>query len=155
MTDVALDQIDAKILTLLQDDARATLNEISSQVHMSTSQVQRRIRRLEEAAVVLGYTARIDAAAVGLEVGAFVEVTLDAQDARAADAFHKAIRAIPEVLECHRVSGDADYLLRIVTEDLKGYSSFAQETILAIPQVGRLRSMIIFESPKDTTTLPL
>ena len=69
--------------------------------------------------------------------------------------FHQAVREIPEIIECHRVSGDADYLLRVVAPDLKGYSRLAQTTIVAIPEVDRLRSLIVFESFKNTTEIPL
>lgn len=150
-----LSRADALILATLQKDARATLAEVADAAHLSVSQTQRRLKRLEKAGVITGYAARVDTAAVGLEVEAFAEVTLNRQDTKSVQRFHDAVRAIPEIIECHRVSGDADYLLRVVAPDLKGYSRLAQTTIVAIPEVDRLRSLIVFESFKNTTEVPL
>lgn len=146
---------DCQIIAILQKNARATLAEIADAAHLSVSQTQRRLKRLEEAGVILGYVARVDATAVGLEVEAYAEVTLNRQDTDSVQRFHSAVQAIPEIIECHRVSGDADYLLRVVAADLKGYSRLAQTTIVAIPEVDRLRSLIVFESFKNTTEIPL
>ena len=146
---------DCQILGILQKNARATLAEIAEAAHLSVSQTQRRLKRLEEKGVIVGYAARVDAAAVGLEVEAYAEVTLKKQDTGSVQRFHSAVQEIPEIIECHRVSGDADYLLRVVAPDLKGYSRLAQTTIVAIPEVDRLRSLIVFESFKNTTEIPL
>lgn len=146
---------DSQILQFLQRNGRATLAEIAEAAHLSVSQTQRRLRRLEEHGVITGYAARVDPAMAGLEVEAYAEVTLNRQDTDSVQRFHDAVQAIPEIIECHRVSGDADYLLRVVAPDLKGYSRLAQTTIVAIPEVDRLRSLIVFESFKNTTEIPL
>lgn len=150
-----LSRADHAILGLLQQNSRATLAELASAAHLSVSQTQRRLKRLERQRVITAYAARLDAASVGLEVEAFVEVTLKKQDTQSVQRFHETVRGIPEIIECHRVSGDADYLLRVVAPDLKGYSRLAQTTIVAIEEVDRLRSLIVFESFKNTTELPL
>lgn len=151
----SLSRADTRILRHLQQHARATLAEIAEAASLSVSQTQRRLKRLEESGVITGYAARVDAAAVGLEVEAYVQVTLNRQDTDSVQSFHTAVQSIPEIIECHRVSGDADYLLRVVAPDLKGYSRLAQTTIVAIPQVDRLRSLIVFESFKNTSEVPL
>jgi len=148
-------KIDRCLIEILQNNARTTLAEMAEQVHLSISQTQRRLKRLEEDGVIRGYSARIDAAAVGMGVMTFAEVTLKNQATDSAEKFHRAIRDIPQILECHRVSGDCDYLLKILSADLKEYSRFAQTTLMAIPQVNRLRSLIVFESPKDTAHVPV
>lgn len=150
-----LGRVDRSLIQILQNNARATLAEMAEQVHLSISQTQRRLKRLEEDGVIRGYSARIDAAAVGLGVMTFAEVTLKTQTTDSADKFHSAIRDIPQILECHRVSGDSDYLLKILSADLQEYSRFAQTTLMAIPQVNRLRSLIVFESAKDTAIIPV
>lgn len=150
-----LNPTDRRILSVLQTHGRATLSDIAEVVNLSTSQVQRRIKHLEHTGVITGYLARVAGVKAGYQVGAFVEVTLKEQDTASAQAFHDAVQRMTRVLECHRVSGDADYLLRVVAKDLQDYSKLAQESIKAIPQVDRLRSLIIFESPKDTTVIPL
>ncbi len=152
---VDIDKTDRKILAAIQVNARATLSDLADSVHLSVSQVQRRLKRLENTNVITAYIARLDPAALGFEVAAFAEVTLKTQDTNAAEAFHRAVHLIPEIVECHRISGDADFLLRVVATDLKGYSRLAQTKILAVPEVARLRSNIVFESPKDTTELPV
>lgn len=152
---IALTRADARILALVQRDARATLADIAEAAHLSVSQTQRRLKRLEQSGVIAGYAARVDPAAVGLEVVAYAEVTLTRQDTDSVQRFHDAVQAIPEIIECHRVSGDADYLLRVLAPDLKGYSRLAQTTIVAIPEVDRLRSLIVFETFKNTTEIPL
>lgn len=152
---IKINRADSQILACLQHDGRATLAEIAAAAHLSVSQTQRRLKRLEENGVISGYTARVSPAAIGLEVEAYAEVTLSKQDTNSVLRFHDAIQAIPEIIECHRVSGDADYLLRVVAPDLKGYSRLAQMTIVAIPEVDRLRSLIVFESFKNTSQLPL
>lgn len=150
-----LDKTDRKILDVLQSDARATLSDLATTVHLSVSQAQRRLKRLESSEAITAYVARVDPTALGLEVAAFVEVTLESQGTASAEGFHQAVSRIPEITECHRISGSADYLLRVVTTDLKAYSRLAQTVLLAIPGVDRLRSNIVFESPKDTTKLPV
>ena len=150
-----LDRSDRLLLRALQDDARATLADLARKINLSVSQTQRRLRRLEDQGFITGYQAALDSAAVGLEVTAYVEVTLSRQNTDSAEQFHEAVQGIDAILECHRVSGDADYLLRVVAPSLKEYSSFAQTTIMDIPQVDRLRSLVVFESPKDSRRLPI
>jgi Lrp/AsnC family leucine-responsive transcriptional regulator len=151
----SLDDIDRHLLQFLQVDARATLAEMSAHIHLSVSQTQRRLKRLEASGVVRGYAALLDRGQLDHGVMAFVDVVLRSQENDSADSFHDAIDRIPEVLECHRVSGDADYLLKVVATDLQGYSRLAQGKILAIPEVDRLQSRIVFESSKNDTALPV
>ena len=151
----SLTRADGQILAMLQKDARATLADLAEAAHLSVSQTQRRLKRLEERGVISGYSARVDPAALGLEVQAYAEVTLTRQDTDSVQRFHEAVQRIPEIIECHRVSGDADYLLRVLAPDLKGYSRLAQTVIVAIPEVDRLRSLIVFESFKNTVEVPL
>ena len=150
-----LDDADRQLLGFLQVSARATLSEMAAHIHLSVSQTQRRLKRLEEGGVVMAYTARVDPERIGLGVMAFVDVVLRSQDTNAAENFHEAIAQIPHVVECHRVSGDSDYWLKVVARDLKTYSRLAQTTIMAIPEVERLQSRIVFETAKDGAALPL
>jgi len=150
-----VDRTDLRILRALQNNARAPLHELAETAHLSVSQTQRRVRQLENAGVIQGYSVRINALDVGLNVVAYAEITLARQDTESATRFHEAVQSIPEVQECHRVSGTADYLLKILAPDLPGYSSLAQRTILAIPEVDKITTMIVFESAKNTSEIPL
>lgn len=150
-----LDDADRELLSFLQVSARATLSEMAAHIHLSVSQTQRRLKRLEERGAVLAYVARLDPEQIGLGVMAYVDVVLRSQETNAAENFHRAIEQIPHVVECHRVSGDSDYLLKVVAGDLKSYSRLAQTAIMAIPEVERLQSRIVFETAKDGAPLPV
>lgn len=152
---LSIDRADVRILTALLEDARATLADLSEASHLSISQAQRRLRKLEQLGVIMCYQPRINPSAIGLGISAYVEITLKNQETDFAERFHAAIQQVPEVIECHRVSGEADYLAKVYAPDLKTYSKLAQTSILAIPEVDRLTSKIVFESPKEAAALPL
>ncbi|MEM7196154.1 MAG: Lrp/AsnC family transcriptional regulator [Pseudomonadota bacterium] len=145
---------DRLILNALQKNGRTTLSEISHKVHLSSSQVQRRIRHLEETGVIEQYTALVDRERLGFTVVVFAEVTLHYQGKKSAEQFHNAVQNVPEILELHRISGDSDYLLKIIAKDLQQYSVFAQDKLMALPNVERLRSLIVMDSPKTSTQIP-
>lgn len=151
----ALDRIDRRILACLQENARLTHVELSEQVNLSASQCQRRVRRLEEMGVIQGYGARIDAEAVGLGLTAFVSVSLGKHGENPAARFAQAIRGIPEILECHAVTGEADYLLRVMAPDLKGFSDFLLHRLMSLPGVDSVKSSVALEPIKTTTALPI
>ncbi len=150
-----LERSDIKLLQLLLGDARATLAELAEVANLSISQAQRRVKRLEELGVIAGYRTVVDHELLGLGVVAFTDIVLGNQDTGAAQRFHEAIRQVPEVVECYRVSGDADYLGKVYAPDLKSYSRIAQESILSIPEVERITTKIVFEAAKDTAQLPV
>lgn len=155
MTSPDLDSLDVKLLAALQRDGRASHVQLSEAVSLSASQVQRRLRRLEAAGLVSGYAALLDAERLGLDVTAFTHVTLERHGERSAAAFHDAMRRLPEVLECWSVSGEADYLLRIVAADLRAFSDFLMHRLLPVPGVASVKSNIALERVKATTALPL
>ena len=128
--------------------------ELSERVHLSPSQCQRRVKRLERLGVVREYVARLEADKVGLGVMAFVNVTLEKHGQNPAKAFQKAVGRYPQILECWAVTGDADYLLRVVAPDLKAFSNLLMHELLALPMVAGVRSNLLLEPLKDTTALP-
>ncbi|MEO3434445.1 Lrp/AsnC family transcriptional regulator [Inquilinus sp. CAU 1745] len=152
---IDLDAFDRRILTALMEDGRLTNVALSEVVHLSPSQCSRRVQRLEEAGILQGYTARIDPAAVGLGVTALVSVTLEKHGRNPATDFHEAVAAAPEILECAMTTGDADYLLRVVAPDLRRFSRFLMDHLMRVPGVQHVRSSIVLESIKSTTSLPL
>lgn len=155
MNAITVDRLDLQLLAALQRNGQATNNELGEAVHLSSSQVSRRIIRLQEAEVIDHFCAVIDPAAVGLDVMAFTEVTLDRHSAMASDKFEKEIMQLPQVLECFTLAGQADYLLRIVAPDLGALSEFMNKHVLRIAGVANVKSTITLRKIKQTHVLPL
>ena len=121
-----LDRIDRRLLEAVQRDARLTTAELAAQVALSTSPCWRRLKRLEDAGVILGYHARLDAARLGWGVMAFVHILLESHRAELGAQFEDAVLRIPEVVACHNVSGQYDFLLQVVARDLRHFGEFAR-----------------------------
>jgi Lrp/AsnC family leucine-responsive transcriptional regulator len=149
------DNMDLRLLECLQAEARLSNVELSERVHLSPSQCHRRLRRLEQTGLVRGYAAHLDRERLGFGVVAFVNVSLEKQSEHPAQAFNQAVQDLPEILECHAVSGEADYLLRVVAADLKAFSDFLMHRLLRLPMVAHVRSSIMLDEVKSTTALPL
>lgn len=154
MNKVAVDRYDIDLLVELQRDGRATNSALGEKVHLSTSQVSRRIQRLEETKVISHYVAVLDPEVVGLGVMAFTHVTLERQGEHGA-RFEQAIADIPEVLECLSVTGEADYILRIAAPDLASFSEFMAQRLLRLPGVANVKSTVTLKTIKQTFSLPL
>ena len=135
-----LDKLDRELLRALQADARLTNTELAQRIGLSASACLRRLQRLERAGVISGYTAVLDGAAIGRPTTVFIEVTLTGQSGAALDAFERAVAACPDILECHLMSGDFDYLLRVAVADLADYERVHRQHVAAFPHVARVRT---------------
>ena len=155
MPNKSLDAIDRKILENLQNNARMRNVELAEKVGLSPSPCLRRVGNLEETGVIRGYATLVDAEAVGLPVSVFVSVTLEKQIEKALEKFEKEIRARPEVMECYLMTGDFDYLLRVVTADLGAYERFLIEHLTRIPGVASIRSSFALKQVAYRTALPI
>ena len=155
MLNKSLDAIDRQILENLQNDARMRNVELAEKVGLSPSPCLRRVGNLEETGVIRGYATLVDAEAVGLPVSVFVSVTLEKQIEKALEKFEKEIRARPEVMECYLMTGDADYLLRVVTSDLSAYERFLIEHLSRIPGVASIKSSFALKQVAYRTALPI
>ena len=153
-TEAKLDRLDRDILAVLQTDARISLQDLSKQVGLSASPCWTRIRRMEEAGVIEGYTVRINAQAVGFAETVIVQVTLDSHSDEALFAFGRALADIPEVLEALLVSGDYDYILRIAVSDTRDYERLLRERLYKIPGLRHSKSSFVLRSLKQSA-LPL
>lgn len=149
-----LDAIDRKILDELQADGRISNVELASRVHLSAPQCLRRVRALEEHGVLRGYAAIVDPAALDLGVVAFVSLNIHGGAFDRVRDIEARIRDFPQILECHTVSGDHDYLLKVVARDLKALSQFLADRLMQIPGVDDVRSMIALEEVKPRSPLP-
>jgi Lrp/AsnC family transcriptional regulator len=150
-----LDKYDRKILALLQCDCGLAVAEIARRVGLSTSPCWRRITRLEKAGAVRKRVAVLDHARLGMEVIAFVNVRLSQHGRENLEDFENTIRRFPEVLECYTVTGDMDYLLKIVTRDIQHFETFLRNHLMTLPLIRETHSTIAVTEIKDTTELPL
>jgi len=150
-----LDAIDCNILQTLQTNARISNVELSEQVNLSPSPCLRRVRRLEEEGIIRSAVTLLDPAQVGLPVSVFVQVSLERQVDDALENFERAIVARPEVMECYLMTGDSDYLLRVVAPDLDGFQHFLLEHLTRIPGVASIKSSFALKQVSYRTALPL
>ena len=149
-----LDVFDLRLLAALQKEGRAPNAALAENIGLSASQVSRRLARLEADGVIASYAALLKPEAVGLTVLAFSNISLERQ-AEAMDGFEEAVLRFPEILECYSVTGEADFVLRIVAKDLKTFADFLSERLLRVPGVRSVRSSIVLHQIKHTTALPL
>jgi Lrp/AsnC family transcriptional regulator, leucine-responsive regulatory protein len=152
---VVLDQIDRKIIKALQDNARLSSQELSDQVGISSSPCWRRVKALEEAGVITKYVTLVDPEALGLSISIFTNVSLDKQIESALETFQKAVRKRPEVMECYLMTGDFDYLLRVVVGNLHEYERFLLDHLTKISGVASIKSSFALKQVKYTTALPV
>jgi DNA-binding Lrp family transcriptional regulator len=150
-----LDRVDCRILDHLQAHGRASNLELAEVAGLSPAQVHRRHRRLEEAGLVAGYHAQLDARRLGITVVAFIHIGMEKGHLRDLPSFQRLVADLPQVLECYSVTGDFDYVLKVVAQDLKALSTFLMETLMRLPGVNSVRSSVCLDEIKCTTTLPL
>lgn len=155
MPNSAFDEIDRRILTALQENARITNVELAESVGISPSPCWRRVRELEEKGVISSYVTLIDPASIGLPVSVFVQVTLERQVETALEEFEGVVADWPEVMECYLMTGDADYLLRVVVADLAAYHRFLVDHLTRVPGVASIKSSFALKQVKYRTALPL
>ena len=155
----ALDRHDRGILARLQTDGRETHEAIGAQVGLSASAVLRRIRRLEEAGVIDRYVALLRPEALGLGLSAYVNVRLEKRAEHAKrnpmDEFRASVQGWPEVVECVALTGEMDYLLHLVVQDMSAYSRFMMDTLLRHPSVQDCKTSFVMDRVKTTTALPI
>ena len=149
-----LDAIDRRILEHLQENARISNVDLAARVGISASPCWRRVRELEESGVISNYVTLIDAASVGLMVSVFVNVSLERQVERELEVFQNAIRERPEVMECYLMTGEADFLLRVVVPDLMAYERFLMDHLTRVPGIASIRSSFALKQVKYRTALP-
>lgn len=155
MENAKLDAIDCKILEVLQQDGRISNVDLATAVQLSAPQCFRRVRALEERGVVRGYRALVSPEALGLGVTAFVSLSIESSAFGRVREIEALLRDIPELLELHMMSGDADYLLKLVARDLKQLGSLLTDRLMQIEGVADVRSMVCLEELKPPSGLPI
>lgn len=155
MPHLPLDSIDLKILRELQADARISNVRLADRVGLSAAPCLRRVRELEKAGVVRRYVALLDPSAVDLGVTVFVQISLDLQVKGRLEIFEKAMLSRPDVVDCYLMTGDSDYLLRIVVRDVAAYERLLKEFMTRIEGVASIKSSFALKQVKNSTALPL
>ncbi len=150
-----IDNIDAKILHLIQSDAGLSVSEISEQVGLSSSPCWRRIKRMEEMGIIKSRVTLLSREKLGLDFEVFVAVKLSLPNRDNMEKFEKAVARMPEVVQCAVVTGAVDFMLRIVTKNMHAYEDFLREVLLSIDLISDVQSRIVLRQSKDTTAIPL
>ena len=144
-----LDGFDRAILTVMAEDGRISITELARRIGLSKSPTQARLRRLEEAGVILGYRAILDPIRLGLDHVAFVEVRLTDTREAALAAFNAAVAAIPEIEQAHLIAGNFDYLLKVRTADMRSYRRVLAERLSTLPNVAATSTYVAMEAVKE------
>ena len=150
-----LDKIDIEILKMLQKDSNRTTKSIAAKLDMSTSPVFERIKKLEKEGYIKKYVAVLDNKKIGLKLTVFIGITLQGHTRSYLEKFVKEINNFPEVVECHRVSGNFDYLLKLVVEDIEAYETFIITKLTLLPYLGNVQSLITLSTGKETNEIDL
>lgn len=149
-----MDNIDRKILRCLQLDGRLSNQELAQQVNLSPSPCLRRVRMLEERGIIKGYTAMVDQQAVGLPITVFIRITLERHDTATVAEFERSIRDIDEIMDCFLMTGQRDYLMRVVASGLESYERFVREVIHTIPGIASIDTSFAYGVVKHAMALP-
>ncbi|MFC0278427.1 Lrp/AsnC family transcriptional regulator [Falsigemmobacter intermedius] len=155
MTQARLDLIDRRILTELQKDARVSNVQLAARVGLSPSPCLARVRRLEQEGYLKAYVALVSPEALGLSITVFIQVSLEMQHKEALRTFETRVTELPEVMECYLMTGDSDYLLRVVVPDMEALQSFIMQDLTEIPGVRNIRSSFALRQVSYKTELPL
>ena len=155
MPNPTLDAIDLKIIAALQKNAKATMNDLADAVGLSPSPCARRVRLLESAGVIKGYTVVLDQKKLGLPISAFASIKLERQREDDLDRFSQAVLRWPEVVDCYLMTGQRDYLMRIVVRDLEAYERFIKDKLTRLDNIASIESSFALGQVKRSEVLPV
>jgi Lrp/AsnC family leucine-responsive transcriptional regulator len=150
-----LDELDKLILDELQKDARISNTELARRVNLSPPATHARVKRLEETGHIQAYVALVNRKQADFDLLCFVRVRLQLHDTEQVTGFHEAIREMPEVLECHHLTGEYDYLLKVVTHNTQGLEHFLVNRLTPIPGVAQIHTSLVLREVKNSTIIPL
>jgi len=151
----SLDVIDVRIIAAVQNDGRISINDLAEKVGLSPSPCARRLRILEEKGVIKGYAAMIDQTKVGLPVSAFASIKLERQREEDLDRFARAVAGWPEVVDCYLMTGQRDYLMRIVVKDLQAYETFIKSKLTRLEGIASIETSFALDQVKRAEVLPI
>ena len=149
------DKVDVEIMSMIQQDARMTIKEIAGELNLSTTPIFERLKRLERRGVIRKYVALLDAKKLGKKLIAFVRISIIDHSKKAIQQFFDQVSNYPEVMECHHVTGDSDFLLKVVLEDIERYNTFITEKLSTVPNIGKVQSSFSLSYGKETTAFQI
>lgn len=152
---ISLDPHDHAILRALQVEGRISNVELAERINLSASATLRRVRALEKAGLIEGYSARIDQALAGLPGNVFINITLQRQDQQDLEAFEEAVQQVPEVMDCYLMTGNFDYLLRVVVADTADFERIHSQKLTRLPGVSRVQSSFTLRTVRKSSVLPV
>tara|TARA_Y100001972_G_scaffold128903_1_gene192577 strand:+ start:1405 stop:1893 length:489 start_codon:yes stop_codon:yes gene_type:complete len=155
LASVKLDEIDRKILEILQTNAKITNAQLSKDIGLSPAPTLERVKKLENSGIIKSYHAQLDTDKIGLGVHTFVQVTLKGHNKKNIDIFLAEINKIPEVVECHHITGTGDFILKVIAKDISSYQYLMLEKVSEIEVVDSLQSMVILSTFKDSKVIPV
>ena len=155
MSAIKLDQIDHKVLEILQQNAKITNAQLSKEIGLSPAPTLERVKKLETSGIIQSYHAQLNRDKVGLGVTTFVTVSLTGHKNQVTESFVHQINDIPEVIECHHVTGSGDFLLKIIAKDISSYQKLMLEKINEIEEVAGTQTMVILSTFKESKVLPV
>ena len=150
-----MDKIDKKILEILQRNAKITNAQLSKEIGLSPAPTLERVRKLESKGIISGYNAKLDMSKIGLGVSTFVMVTLKGHNKKNLVSFLDKIKDVNNVIECHHITGSADFILKVVSENIESYQELMLETVSEIEVTDSLQSMVILSTFKDSKVMPI
>ena len=150
-----LDEIDRKILEILQSNAKITNAQLSKDIGLSSAPTLERVKKLENSGIIKSYHAKLDTEKIGLGVHTFVQVTLKGHNKKNIDLFLAEINQVPEVIECHHITGSGDFILKVISKDITSYQRLMLEKVSEIEVVDSLQSMVILSTFKDSKVMPV
>ncbi len=154
-SNLKLDQIDRKVLEILQSNAKITNAQLSKEIGLSPAPTLERVKKLEHGGIIKSYHAQLDPAKVGLGVTTFVQISLTGHKKVTTDSFVNTVNTIPEIIECHHITGTGDFLLKVISQDISSYQKLMLETINEIEEVANTTTMVIMSTFKDSKILPI
>ena len=152
---IDLDNLDKEILRLLQENSKMNVKEIALKIGLTASPTYERIKRLEKIGVIENYIAKINKEKVGLQLEVFCQVKLQVHSNKLINQFENAIKKMPEITECYHTAGNFDYLLKIITPNIKSYQQFLKNKLSVIESVANVQSNFVLSSVKELNTLPI
>ena len=150
-----IDEIDKKILEILQSRAKITNARLSEEIGLSPAPTLERVKKLEQMGIINSYHAKLNTAKIGLGVTTFVLATLNGHNRTNIESFVEAINKVPEVIECHHITGAGDFILKVIAKDIASYQKLMLEKVSDIPQVDNMQSMVVLSTFKDSKVIPL
>ncbi len=150
-----MDEVDRRILRLLQRDGRISNVELARRAHLSPAATHERVRKLQAEGVIEGYAVRLNPARVGRALLVFMQITLESTSEELFDRFSRAVAGAPEILECHMVAGGFDYLIKVRVRDMDAFREFLGRTLSSLPGIRQTHTYTVMEEVKNTTDLPV